>query len=224
MPSAVGETIPALYAELDVDVLQVVVDRAGREEQPSSDVAARQPVGGEQRDLPLPLAQRLDAVAACERRRDDPFPHRASEGGDSSARRDRAPLIALRGEAVGEISGGLRREHERARRHEALDRGLELLLVVSRDANGVSEPRCARAAVHGFGEGAQPFDRARCSAEPHDVVTQRGLEPVLAEACRVVGRLLEPLPRRGEPVAFGGEPCVGTIDVGVEDAAVLVLE
>ena len=58
--------------------------------------------------------------------RDDPLRHRAPEGGDSRARRDRAPLIALRGEAVGEISSGLRGEHERARRDEALDRGVEL--------------------------------------------------------------------------------------------------
>ena len=88
----------------------------------------------------------------------------------------------------------------------------------------MSEPRLHEPSVHALGERAQPFDHTRRSAEPHDVVAQPRLERVLPEARRVVGRGLEPLARRGEPVALGGEPRVRAVDVGVEDAAVLVLE
>ena len=184
-------------------------------------------------DRPCPAR----SATSCSRSLNGSSAHRPSE-----RRRDDRTPGATRGSRLTDCEPRSRRADHRGERasrpgrREPRRRGARSRTARTAPPRGRAtrdrQKRCPRRARRGpggsalsrLGELGEAIDDGLGVAEPRDVVEQRRLHRELAEAPRVVGRDAKQLARRRKARPLGGEPRMGTVDVGVEQTALADFE
>ncbi len=133
-------------------------------------------------------------------------------------------MVTTTSERIGLIEPGLGGQQREAALLEQRGRAIEQRRIARCDARGMRGAGPEERALPGFGQLDEPPGHGVGVTEPRDVVQQRGLHRRLAQTSRVIGRDAQHLARRRQASPLAGEPRVGTVDVGVEQAALADLE